>query len=265
MNFSIFQASRIGGRKYNQDRVAYAYSNEALLLVLADGMGGHLHGEVAAQTAIHVYMQAFAQVAKPLIPKPEVFLSEVMGNAHHTIIKYARDHQLGGNPGTTCVAAVVQEGQVWWAHAGDSRLYLIRDKEIAALTHDHSMVQQWADWGVISQEETKIHPDRNKITNCLGGVEDMFYAEPGSTALPLRQGDELLLCSDGLWSPLADSEIAAAMSHASLEVGLDQLMSEAIYREGASADNTTVIATRIGDSEEAHTTEEAVCMVLEYR
>jgi PPM family protein phosphatase len=265
MNFSVFQASRIGGRKYNQDRVAYAYSNEALLLVLADGMGGHLHGEVAAQAAVHVYMQSFAQVAKPRIPKPEIFLSEVMRNAHHTIIQYALDHQLGGNPGTTCVAALVQEGQVWWAHAGDSRLYLIRGEEIAPLTHDHSMVQQWADWGIISQEETRIHPDRNKITNCLGGVGDMFYVEPGPGSLPLQQGDELLLCSDGLWSPLADNEIAAAMSHASLEVALNQLMSEAIYREGVSADNTTVVAARIGDSEEAHTADMPVCVVLDYR
>ena len=265
MNFSVFQASRVGGRKYNQDRVAYAYSEESLLLVLADGMGGHLHGEVAAQTAVHVYMQSFAQVAKPRIPKPEVFLSEVMKNAHATIIQYARDHRLGGNPGTTCVAAVIQEGQVWWAHAGDSRLYMVRGEEVSILTHDHSMVQQWADWGIISQEETKIHPDRNKITNCLGGVEDMFYVDPGPAPLKLEQKDELLLCSDGLWSPLTDSEIAAALSHSTLEVALDQLMGEAIYREGASADNTSVVAARIGDGEKPHHTDEPVCKVLEYR
>jgi len=265
MNFSVFQASRIGGRKYNQDRVAYAYSDEALLLVLADGMGGHMHGEVAAQAAIHVYMQAFAQVAKPIIPKPEVFLSEVMKNAHHTIIQYARDHQLGGNPGTTCVAALIQENQVWWAHAGDSRLYLIRGTEAKPLTHDHSMVQQWADWGVISQEETKTHPDRNKITNCLGGVEDMFYAESGPAPMRLQQGDELLLCSDGLWSPLTDGEIGAALSHTALEAALNQLMNEAIYRDGASADNTTVVAARISNDDEAHSTDVPVCMVLEYR
>lgn len=265
MNFSIYQASRMGGRKYNQDRVAYAYSDEALLLVLADGMGGHLHGEVAAQAAIHVYMQSFAQVAKPRIPDPKVFLSEVMKNAHHTIIQYARDHNLGGNPGTTCVAALVQEGKVWWAHAGDSRLYLVRGGEATPLTHDHSMVQQWADWGIISQEETKIHPDRNKITNCLGGVEEMFYVESSSGSLPLVEDDELLLCSDGLWSPLSDAEIAAAMSHAPLQVALEQLMDEAIYREGISADNTTVVGARIGDSEEAHLADMPVCVVLDYR
>jgi serine/threonine protein phosphatase PrpC len=265
MNFSVFQASRIGGRKYNQDRVAYAYSNEALLLVLADGMGGHQHGEIAAQAAIHVYMQAFAQVAKPRIPNPEIFLREVMKNAHHTIIQYARDHKLGGNPGTTCVAAVVQEGQIWWAHAGDSRLYLIRDQQATPLTHDHSMVQQWADWGIISQEETKVHPDRNKITNCLGGVEEMFYVESSPGSLPLADGDELLLCSDGLWSPLEDPEIAAAMSQAPLQAALEQLMTEAIYRDGASADNTTVVAARIGNSEQAHSTDMPMCMVLDYR
>lgn len=265
MNFSIYQASRVGGRKYNQDRVAYAYSEGALLLVLADGMGGHSHGEVAAQAAVHVYMQAFAQVAKPLIPDPEVFLREVMKNAHHTIIRYAEDHKLGGNPGTTCVAAVVQEEQIWWAHAGDSRLYLIRGDEAKPLTHDHSMVQQWADWGIISQEETKTHPDRNKITNCLGGVDDMFYVDSSPGSIPLVNGDELMLCSDGLWSPLNDPEIAAALSHAPLQTALEQLMSEAIYREGASADNTTVVAARIAADEEAHAADTPMCMVLDYR
>lgn len=265
MNFSIYQASRVGGRKYNQDRVAYAYSNEALLLVLADGMGGHLHGEVAAQAAVHVYMQAFAQVAKPLIPKPEVFLSEVMKNAHATIVRYATDHKLGGNPGTTCVAALVQEGRVWWAHAGDSRLYLIRGDEARPLTHDHSMVQQWADWGIISQEETKTHPDRNKITNCLGGMEDMFYVDSAPSPIALEDGDELMLCSDGLWSPLEDPEIGAAMSHAPLQTALDQLMTEAIYRDGASADNTSVVAARIAADEEAHEADMPMCIVLDYR
>jgi serine/threonine protein phosphatase PrpC len=264
MNFSIHQASRIGGRKYNQDRVAYAYSNEALLLVLADGMGGHLHGEVAAQAAIHVYMQAFAQVARPRVPEPERFLVDVMRYAHDTIIKYAQDHELPGNPGTTCVVAIVQDGQIWWAHAGDSRLYLLRNFELLPLTHDHSVVQQWADWGIISQDEIKIHPDRNKITNCLGGVPDMFFAET-SPPLPMKEGDVLLLCSDGLWGPLSDTEIGASLSTEPLEVALEKLMEEAIYREGIGADNTTVVAARLGETEEAHPADSAVCTVLEYR
>jgi PPM family protein phosphatase len=264
MNFSVYQASRIGGRQYNQDRVAYAYTEESLLLVLADGMGGHLHGEIAAQTAIHVYMQAFAQVAHPLVPDPESFLRDVMQRAHDTILQYAQDHQLPGNPGTTCVVALVQDGHIWWAHAGDSRIYLLRNKELIPLTHDHSLVQQWADWGIISQEETRIHPDRNKITNCLGGVPNSFFVE-SSPQFPLQQGDLLLLCSDGLWGPLTDSEMGAALDLAPLDRALESMMNEAIDREGTTADNTTVVAARLGTAEQAHPAEVAECIVLDYR
>jgi serine/threonine protein phosphatase PrpC len=264
MNFAIHQASRTGSRKYNQDRVAYAYTNESLLLVLADGMGGHLHGEIAAQTAIHVYMQAFAQVAHPRVPNQTAFLQDVMQFAHETILQYAKDHQLPGNPGTTCVAALVQDDQIWWAHAGDSRLYLLRNQEMLLLTHDHSLVQQWADWGIIDQDEIRIHPDRNKITNCLGGVASLFSSD-SPPPLALLQDDVLLLCSDGLWGPLDDAEMGDALTSIALPAALEKLLDEAIGRDGASADNTTGIVARIGNSEEAHPAEEAVCAVLDYR
>lgn len=264
MNFSIYQSSRIGGRKYNQDRVAYAYTDEALLLVLADGMGGHLHGEIAAQTAIHVYMQAFAQVAHPRVGEPVAFLQDVMQFAHDTILKYANDHQLPSNPGTTCVAVLVQDNQIHWSHAGDSRLYLLRNRELLALTHDHSLVQQWADWGIIAQEEVRVHPDRNKITNCLGGVPSMFFSE-SPPPLPVQQGDLLLLCSDGMWGPLDEAGMAADLESGALPVALDKLIAEAIQRDGPGADNTTALVARIGDGEEPHPTDEVVCKVLDYR
>ena len=266
MNFAIYQSSRIGGRQYNQDRVAYAYSNQTLLIVLADGMGGHLHGEIAAQLAIQTFMEAFEQAAQPRVPDPEEFLREIMQRAHETIIQYAHDKQLGGNPGTTCVVAMVQDGKVCWAHVGDSRLYLLRGTEVVTKTHDHSMVQQWADWGIISVDEMKIHPDRNKITNCLGGVEDMFFVE-SSTTMPLLQGDVLLLCSDGLWAALSDREMASALSMIPLPLPLpatlEQLMAEAAYRSGAGADNITALAVRWGDVEEAHNSPEPVMNVLD--
>ena len=262
MKFSAYQATRIGGRSYNQDRVAYAYSDKALLLVLADGMGGHLHGEVAAQIAIHTFMQAFEQAAQPRVPEPMEFLRDIVRHAHDAIIQYARSQRLGGNPGTTCVAALVQDGQVCWAHAGDSRFYLLRGGKTVAVTHDHSVVQQWADWGIISPEEMKTHPDRNKITNCLGGVEDMFYAE-STPAVQLQPGDVLLLCSDGLWGPLNDEDVETTFSTASLPVALEQLMDKALSQGGARADNTTAVVARWGDGEEERAAPAPVCMVLD--
>lgn len=262
MKFAIYQSSRIGGRKYNQDRVAYAYSDGALLLVLADGMGGHLHGELAAQMAVQTFIEAFGQAAWPRVPEPAAFLREIMQRAHQDIIRYAHEQKLAGNPGTTCVVALVQDGQVYGAHAGDSRLYLLRDHSVLARTRDHSVVQQWADWGVIKPEEMKRHPDRNRITNCLGGVEDMFYVE-SAAAMALQPGDVLLLCSDGLWGPLEDAEIAAEFINAPLPETLEQLMHKALGREGARADNTTAVVARWGDGEDREPVAAPVVSVLD--
>lgn len=262
MEFSVYQASRIGGRKYNQDRVAHAYTDEALLLVLADGMGGHLHGEVAAQIAIQTYMRAFELAARPRVACPEKFLGDTMQCAHDGIIKYAHDQQLSGNPGTTCVAALVQDGKACWAHAGDSRLYLLRDGAAVAITRDHSVVQQWADWGVIGMDEIKTHPERNKITNCLGGVGEMFYSEP-APAVPTQPGDVLLLCSDGMWSPLDAPEMAAGFLAADLSATLESMMDMAMSREGARADNITAVVARLGKGDDAHTAPTPVCVTLD--
>jgi serine/threonine protein phosphatase PrpC len=262
MNFAIHQASRVGGRKYNQDRVAYAYTSEALLLVLADGMGGHLHGELAAQTAIQTYMHAFAEAARPRIANQTAFLQDVMHAAHGAILKYADEHHLPGHPGTTCVAALVQDEQVWWAHAGDSRLYLLRNGEMLPLTHDHSLVQQWADWGIIDQDEIRIHPDRNKITNCLGGAVNIFTSD-APPPMALQQEDLLLLCSDGLWGPLLESKMASALAVTPLSEALENMITDAIQQDGQGADNTTAVAARIGKREAAHEAGEAVCVVLE--
>lgn len=264
MNFDVYQATYQGGRKYNQDRVAYAYTDQSLLLVLADGMGGHSHGELAAQITIQTYMQAFSVAAKPRVHEPEEFLGRIMRHAHETIIQFAHDQGLSGNPGTTCVVALVQDGQVCWAHAGDSRFYLLRDEAVAAVTSDHSVVQQWADWGLITAEEMKTHPDRNKITNCLGGSDDQFFVEtaPGT---PLMQGDVLLLCSDGLWGPLSEPEIVKSLQSAPLHNALEQLMGLALFRENFSADNTTAVVARWGDGGKDHHVTETFFAVLDER
>jgi serine/threonine protein phosphatase PrpC len=263
MKFAVHQANHIGGRKYNQDRVGYAYTNDALLLVLADGMGGHMHGEIAAQIAVHSFMRAFARLEHARVKEPEVFLRATMRAGHDAIFDYARAEKLGGNPGTTCVAALVQDGKIWWAHAGDSRCYLLRGDSVVSVTHDHSVVQQWADWGIISPEEMKTHPDRNKITNCLGGVEDMFYVDVAQP-MTMQSGDTLLLCSDGFWSPLTDEELAKLSSVPVLADRLDELINMAVYRDGARADNTTAIAARLGQGDE-HITDEPVSVMLDER
>ncbi|WP_435628012.1 PP2C family protein-serine/threonine phosphatase [Candidatus Ferrigenium straubiae] len=262
MKFSIHQASHIGNRKYNQDRAAYAYSSEVLLLVLADGMGGHLHGEVAAELIVDTFVESFGRSAHPRIADPDGFVLETMRHANERILKVAHDKDLGGSPGSTCVAALIQDGKVYWGHAGDSRFYLLRDGAVLVKTRDHSMVQQWLEWGMVTAEEARIHPQRNQITNCLGGVEDLFYMEQGKP-IALQSGDTLLLGSDGLWGPFTDEELAVAFAAKPVAQVLDSLITSALERENGHSDNATGIAIRWGKNEADHDTDQLVCHILE--
>ncbi|MDO8291679.1 MAG: protein phosphatase 2C domain-containing protein [Gallionella sp.] len=262
MNFSIHQASHIGNRRYNQDRVAYAYSSEALLLVLADGMGGHLHGELAASMAIETFAESFGRYAQPRIADPDEFISSTMRHAHERIMKLPHDMDMGGFPGTTCVAVLVQDDRMYWGHAGDSRLYLLRDGAVMARTRDHSIVQQWFEQGVISAEQVRGHPQRNQITNCLGGIGDAFRMEHGKP-VALQSGDVLLLGSDGLWGPFSDQELVESFISRPVSDALDGLIERALKRETGHSDNVTGVALRWGDGEATHNAAEPVCHVLD--
>jgi PPM family protein phosphatase len=262
MNFSIHQASHIGNRRFNQDRVAYAYTNDALLLVLADGMGGHLHGELAAGLTIDTFVESFGHRARPRIADPNEFILGAMRYAHERIMKLPHDKDMGGFPGTTCVAALIQEGEMYWGHAGDSRLYLLRDGAVLARTNDHSVVQQWVESGQISAEQARVHPQRNHITNCLGGIEDVFFMESG-VPVALQSGDVLLLGSDGLWGPFTDRELVESFFALPVAEVLDNLIMFALKREEGHSDNVTGMVVRWGNSEAAHDTVEPVSHVLE--
>jgi serine/threonine protein phosphatase PrpC len=262
MNFSIHQASHIGNRKYNQDRAAYAYSSDALLLVLADGMGGHLHGELAADSAIRTFAESFDREAQPRIADPMEFISATMRLANERIMRFPHDKTMGGFPGSTCVAALIQDDRMYCGHAGDSRLYVLRDGAVSFKTRDHSMVQQWVEWGVISAEEARVNPQRNQIINCLGGMENMFSMDR-SEPVPLQPGDVLLLCSDGLWEPFVDEEFFGAFVSGPVGDTLDNLIARALEREGGKSDNITGIAVRWGEGKATHDTDRPVCHILE--
>ena len=257
MNFSIHQASQIGNRKYNQDRVAYAYDKDALLLVLADGMGGHLHGELAAGLATETFIESFS--GAPV--DPGEFLTRTMQAAHRSIMDLPQksDHAF---PGTTCVAALIQDGTLYCGHAGDSRLYLMRNGTIVAKTVDHSIVQLWLQSGVIDEATARTHPRRNQITNCLGGVEDMFEIELGKP-VALQSGDVVLLCSDGLCGPVLDQELVDAFIDTPVAVALDGLIEHALMLAAGHADNVTGLAMRWGNAEVSHDTTEVIRHILE--
>jgi PPM family protein phosphatase len=240
MRFTIFQESRIGKRRTNQDRVAYSYTRDALLLVLADGMGGHLYGEIAAQISVQFIAQSFQQEARPKVTDPVLFLSRVLSNAHHAILDYAFDKHLSDIPRTTIVACLVQDGVAHWAHAGDSRLYLIRKGRLLTQTRDHSRVQLMLDQGLLDAEEAAVHPGRNRIFSCLGGSHPPQIEF--SRGVPLTNGDVVAICSDGVWGPLDTDTLVHTLADGRVMESVPRLMDEAEMLGGSQCDNMTLIA-----------------------
>src|SRR5512141_2298236 len=244
MRFTIFQESRKGARSINQDRIAYTYGRDTLLLVVADGMGGHAGGEIAAQIAVRLFIERFHQEAKPVLKSPLTFLYASMVQAHAALGSYANQFSMLEPPRTTCVACIVQAGHAYWAHVGDSRLYLYRQGAILGQTKDHSKVQYLVDQGIIGAEEIAMHPDRNKIFSCLGGLVDPVIDLSRRT--PLRNGDILMLCTDGLWSVMTQHEIANYLTSAPILKTAPQMMRDAERKGGADGDNLSAIVVRWG-------------------
>lgn len=240
MKFSIFQESRVGRRKYNQDRVGHAYTRDSLLMVIADGMGGHLHGEVASQITVELFVQHFEQKALPTLKSPWQFLKDSALRAHDAILSYAAKHHMMESPRTTFVAAVIQDGMIYWAHVGDSRLYLYRQQQCIAVTKDHSKVQQMIDRGEITEAEAEVHPERNRLYNCLGSMLIPEISLGGKT--PIQVNDVVLLNTDGMWGALPPFELLQGMTKYPLQYGVPQLMDRAEMLAGAGCDNLSAVA-----------------------
>lgn len=246
MKLSIFQESRIGGRIYNQDRLVIAHSREAVMLVVADGMGGHLQGEVAAQITIDLMSELFYQQATPTLSHPNRFLVNAISSTHQAILDYAADQRLPEIPSTTVVAAIIQQGMLYWCHVGDSRLYLLDNKQGMRLrSRDHSQVQRLIDQGKLTEEGARTHPERNKIYNCLGATSDPDI-DIGEKQF-LQAGASIVLCSDGLWSQISDSEMEKVFIGRAVGQVMPALMNVAERRAGSAGDNLSAVAVTLLD------------------
>ena len=235
MKFSVFQISRKGGREKNEDRMGYCYTRESGLFVLADGMGGHPEGEVAAQLALQTISALYQKEARPVVKDVTEFLSSSLMAAHHQIIRYASEKGMLDTPRTTLVAAIVQGTSATWVHCGDSRLYVVRDGELLTRTRDHSYLEQQSA-GVIRMDRI----NRNILFTCLGSPTKPVFDVTGPVTL--QQGDKILLCSDGLWGTLTDGDIVRQLSTQSVSDAVPELVEMALRNGGEHCDNVTVIA-----------------------
>ena len=243
MKFSVFQISRKGGREKNEDRMGYCYTRESGLFVLADGMGGHPEGEVAAQLALQTVSALFQKEARPVVQDITEFLSTALMAAHHQIIRYASEKGMLDTPRTTLVACIVQGSSATWVHCGDSRLYVVRNGELLTRTRDHSYLEQQAgaaahSGSTVVQRLERIN--RNILFTCLGSPTKPVFDVTGPVTL--QQGEKILLCSDGLWGSLQDNEIVGLLSAKPVADAVPDLVEAALRSGGDHSDNVTVIA-----------------------
>lgn len=203
--------------------------------MLADGMGGHPEGEIAAQIALQTMAALFKKQAQPLLDDVGHFLESSLLTAHRQILRYAIDKGMPDSPRTTLVAAVIQNGQLQWIHCGDSRLYLTRQSALLTRTRDHSYSE------LRDSIMTKMgEMNRNVLFTCLGSPTRPIYDLSASTSLNL--GDRVLLCSDGLWGPLRDEDIITRVVNGAITEMGPELVEHAYKTAGKHSDNITIIA-----------------------
>jgi serine/threonine protein phosphatase PrpC len=240
MKFTVVQETHVGARPYNQDRLGHWRTPEAVLLVACDGMGGHAHGEVAAELTMRHIAAAFRRDARPRLADPDLFLFRAVGRSHGMLLRETLALGLPETPRTTVVACVIQEGRAYWSHVGDSRLYLLRKGEVLVRTRDHTLVQQLVDEGKLAEDAVSAHPERNRLLQCLGGA--MTPRIMPTAHARLERDDILLLCTDGFWGPHTAPEIVAGLRGGTLAEGLVRLCTQARERAGPECDNVSALA-----------------------
>jgi PPM family protein phosphatase len=237
---NIVQASRVGGRERNEDRVGHWSAAQATLLAVADGLGGHAHGDVAAQIAIDILGGAFAAQAQPKLADASQFLVQAIETAHSAILREADLRDYADSPRTVIAACVVQDGHAYWTHVGDCRFYLLRKDRIVLRSRDHTVVQRLLDEGRIREEAMATHPHRNRLLQCLGGIQQPQPDWQGGVRL--AQDDILLLCSDGFWGPLTQRQMLHALLAKPLAEAIPELVDLAERCAGPQSDNISVVA-----------------------
>lgn len=244
MRIEYADLSLLGDREDNQDRVTVAAAEQAALLVVIDGMGGHSDGSRAADTALKSLLESFRQTSLPMFD-PLGFLHMALSRAHDEVAKLGNGQAIDTRPRATTAICLVQEGAAFWAHIGDSRVYHLRHGKIVQRTRDHSHVELLLREGKITEEELPTHPMRNFVECCLGGdpaIPEMTVS--GRNAL--LPGDVLLLCTDGIWANLRDTDIAGFFreDNQELRAWLEALGRRAVQASAPFSDNSTAAVLR---------------------
>ena len=245
-------------RDHNED--SYFIDDPLHLYVVADGMGGHLAGEVASQIAVEMISKSYRTWVENQTPLEELFAApdkslSAKGNyilssirlANRVIYEMALEYKQYHGMGTTVVALHVSPDLVIAANVGDSRIYLIRNDRIEKLSRDHTIVSEQIEMGMMSEEEAATSPLRHILTRNLGSAEE---TDPDVFELVPADRDRFILCSDGLTDLVADEELLKMGREADDPEQLCRQLMDLVLKRGAH-DNTTIIAVFIGGMKRA--------------
>jgi serine/threonine protein phosphatase PrpC len=242
---SLFQTANLsepGGRDLNEDTCDFAESGTAACWVMADGLGGHRGGELASQTAAKAILESFS--CKPEFSRAA--LQQHIAAAQDAVRKAQDADPVLASMRTTAVVLLTDSRQVLWAHVGDSRLYQFRKRGLAVQTEDHSVPQALVKAGEITPDQIRGHGDRNRLLRSIGeksGVQPAVLDTP-SDLLP---GDAFLLCTDGFWEYVYETEMLADLvSSASPDEWLQRAESRLLSRVTGGHDNYSAIGIFFG-------------------
>jgi serine/threonine protein phosphatase PrpC len=225
-------------RSHNEDDCGEFRSDSGqVMLVVADGMGGHRGGATASRMAVEAIGRVFqTETSKSDTSDPERLLHQALGDANQVIHQASLEDAGLRGMGTTVVALLWSaEGQAWVGHVGDSRAYRLRDKELTPLTQDHSLVAELQRRGLINAEEALAHPRRNEILRSIGVLPEV---EAEVRQVDVQTGDRFALCSDGLSGLVRDPEIAAVLARETPDEAVKTLVAQA--NENGGSDNITI-------------------------
>jgi protein phosphatase len=202
--------------------------------VIADGMGGYEGGQEASRIAVETVRDVYGEAR---VADPRTALYNAFTLAHARIQTHGEEHPELQGMGTTCTAMVIVDGSLFFAHVGDSRLYLIRKRSVSKLTRDHSYVSRLVESGIVRSEDAETHPQRHILTAALGSGSEII---PDVSANPIMLEDEdaLILCTDGLWGQVTEKELILAVEGTGAEQTCLALAKLALDRGGP--DNITL-------------------------
>jgi serine/threonine protein phosphatase PrpC len=227
-------------RSENQDYGTMTVPSEKApgqLMIVADGMGGHRGGATASRLAAETVKEQFLSAASNDLSE---VLRGALEKANVTIWSQAQSNPDLRGMGTTTSALVVREGKGWFAHVGDSRIYLVRGQEIRQLTDDHSLVASMVREGLLTSQEAENHPRRNVLQRSMGVSEEVEIDVRGP--IDLQEGDVFIICSDGLHGVVKEEEMKQ-VARLSVEAAADEFLRRAL--EKGAPDNVTVIVGRV--------------------